>query len=164
MVNTDAKTAFDEKRAKDAATPPWDAFARPHKPLCEYTTDELQQETMNLARVYLMRRGYGIEVTTWQAPGSERTYLVSRDECGVLVLVRVYGRMMAGKQMGAGPYVPEVKPSPERSSLDCDLRLWLRKHEVCEHGVRADVIAIDLIDQRLARLRHLVDACRPSED
>lgn len=145
VKNSDTR-GFDEARAKDAGTPPWDVFGRPDKPVAEYTAEEAQAEAVNLARVYLARRRFEVGPELWSAPMSGRGYLVATDEHGCAVIVRVRGRVRA-----------EGGPGPERSALRHDLLLWLMENDV-EGAARADVVAVDIHGQRLARLRHLVGA------
>lgn len=99
---------FDEARAKDAGTPPWDVFGRPDKPVAEYTAEESQAEAVNLARVYLARRRFEVGPELWPAPMSGRSYLVATDERGCAVVVRVRGRVRAG----AGALGPQARPAP----------------------------------------------------
>lgn len=154
-VQSRGQGTFDEVRAKDAGTPPWDVFGRPDKPVEEYTAGEAQAEAVNLARVYLARRGFEVGPELWPAPMSGRSYLTATDEHGCAVVVRVRGRVRA--EGGPGPEVPEAEPGPERSALRHDLLLWLMENDV-EGAARADVVAVDIHGQRLARLRHLVGA------
>lgn len=154
VKNSDTR-GFDEARAKDAGTPPWDVFGRPDKPVAEYSPEEAQAEAVNLARVYLARRGFEVAPGLWSAPMGGRGYLVATDEHGCAVVVRVRGRVRP--EGGPGPEVPEAEQGPERSALRHDLLLWLMENDV-EGAVRADVVAVDIAGQRLARLRHLVGA------
>ncbi|WP_251158023.1 YraN family protein [Caniella muris] len=144
----------DQGMAADTSVPPWDAYPRPQKSVREYTERELGAEGEHLAQVYLVRRGLEIRDLNWVCPGGEAD-IVAAEERGCVVLVEVKCRLAID--------APE-EPMPE---LAVDRRKRARYRRIAlyylsEHpevdSVRFDVIAINIVQERMARLRHLVGA------
>ena len=141
-------------KAQDATVPPWDAFSRPQKPVADYTTQEVGQEGEHLAQVYLMRRGYDICETNWRIKSGE-VDIIATEDGQEAVLVEVKTRLALGEK---DPVMPEL-------AVDADKRARYHKLAAAYLGqhpefssVRFDVIAIIIIQERMARLRHLVGA------
>lgn len=140
--------------AQDATVPPWDTFPRPQKPVAQYSAQEVGQEGEHLAQVYLMRRGYDICETNWRIKSGE-VDIVATEGGQEAVLVEVKTRLALGKK---DPVMPELAVDADKRARYHKLALaYLGQHPEFS-SVRFDVIAIVIIQERMARLRHLVGA------
>lgn len=151
----DALLEGDQKtKAQDASVPPWDTFPRPQKSVAQYTTQEVGQEGEHLAQVYLMRRGYDICETNWRIKSGEADIIATEDGQEA-VLVEVKTRLALGEK---DPVMPELAVDADKRARYHKLALaYLGQHPEFS-SVRFDVIAIVIIQERMARLRHLVGA------
>lgn len=151
----DALLEGDQKtKAQDATVPPWDTFPRPQKSVAQYTTQEVGQEGEHLAQVYLMRRGYDICETNWRIKSGE-VDIIATEDGQEAVLVEVKTRLALGEK---DPVMPELAVDADKRARYHKLALaYIGQHPEFS-SVRFDVIAIVIIQERMARLRHLVGA------
>lgn len=118
------------------------------------TTQEVGQEGEHLAQVYLMRRGYDICETNWRIKSGEADIIATEDGQEA-VLVEVKTRLALGEK---DPVMPELAVDADKRARYHKLALaYLGQHPEFS-SVRFDVIAIVIIQERMARLRHLVGA------
>lgn len=149
LLEGDQKT-----KAQDATVPPWDTFPRPQKSVAQYTTQEVGQVGEHLAQVYLMRRGYDICETNWRIKSGE-VDIIATEDGQEAVLVEVKTRLALGEK---DPVMPELAVDADKRARYHKLALaYLGQHPEFS-SVRFDVIAIVIIQERMARLRHLVGA------
>ena len=129
--------------------------------LSEYTKRELGAEGERIAASYLEKRGYEILDMNWECPLGEVDIVARKpgDEPdsteGGVVLVEVKTRI----DFGADPQVmPELAVDNEkRRKYKVLALLYLATHLDLDY-VRFDVIALNIIAERTARVRHLVSA------
>ena len=130
------------------------------KPVGDMTEREVAAEGRCLAQGYLDRRGYAVLDTGWDGGDGDHVDIVAEDE-GTAVLVEVEPSLVLGGDAGA---MPELRIDEKRQrSLRRRGLLWLAAHPERD-AVRFDVIAISIVGERCARLRHLVGAWSWSED
>lgn len=131
------------------------------KPLAEYSSREIGMEGERLAASYLVNRGFGILDRNWRtkvgeadivalAPSDDDAY--ARDS---VVLVEVKTRLALGDARGQ---MPELAVDRRKRLRYRRMALmYLALHPECD-SIRFDVIALNIIGERTARLRHLVSA------
>lgn len=127
-----------------------DEEGREPTPVADMTPEEVEAEGLKLARLYLARRGY--EVAD-EKNGCDDLPIVADDD-GETVLVGV----RTSRDLGGGDAIPALAVDGARQS---ELRrlalLHLAAHPMLDR-IRVDVIAISIVGERCARLRHLVGA------
>ena len=127
-----------------------DEEEREPTPVADMTPEEVEAEGLKLARLYLARRGY--EVAD-EENGCDDLPIVADDD-GETVLVGV----RTSRDLGGGDAIPALAVDGARQS---ELRrlalLHLAAHPMLDR-IRVDVIAISIVGERCARLRHLVGA------
>lgn len=127
---------------------------RPDKPIAEYTPREIGCEGERLAAAYLRRRNYRVICRNWRSDVGE-VDVVCEDGSGEVVLVEVKTRLDLG---AAGDVMPELAVDRRKQRRYRKLALcYLLTHPEVE-VVRFDVIAISIVGERCARLRHLIGA------
>lgn len=133
------------------------------KPLESYTSREIGMEGEHLATSYLKKRGYEIIERNWRTHGGEVDIVAQitsklegdPDPVGTTVLVEVKSRLVRGKD---ATLMPELSVDRRKQMRYRKMALlYLALHPDC-HSVRFDVIAINLVGSRTARLRHLLGA------
>lgn len=147
-------TIVDHERAADASVAPWDAYPRPNKPIRDYTSKELGAEGEHLAQVYLVRRGLEIRDINWTCPAGEAD-IIAQDEPGSVVLVEVKCRMAINAPEEP---MPELAVNDEKKARYRKIALFYLAEHAEVNSARFDVIAINIVQERMARLRHLVGA------
>ncbi len=101
-----------------------------------------------------MRRGYDICETNWRIKSGEADIIATEDGQEA-VLVEVKTRLALGEK---DPVMPELAVDADKRARYHKLALaYLGQHPEFS-SVRFDVIAIVIIQERMARLRHLVGA------
>ncbi len=127
-----------------------DEEEREPTPVADMTPEEVEAEGLKLARLYLARRGY--EVADGEN-GCDGLPIVADDD-GETVLVGV----RTSRDLGGGDAIPTLAvDGARRSELRRVALLHLAAHPMLDR-VRVDVIAISIVGERCARLRHLVGA------
>ena len=122
-----------------------DEEGREPTPVADMTSEEVEAEGLKLARLYLVRRGY--EVADEGLP-------IVADNDGETVLADV----RTSRDLGGGDAVPALAvDGARRSELRRLALLHLAAHPTLDR-VRVDVIAISIVGERCARLRHLIGA------
>jgi putative endonuclease len=121
--------------------------------IADLNAHELGLEGERIAASYLERRRYEIIETNWKARCGE-VDIVARDGEEV-VLVEVKTRVCMG---GDAPEIPELAVDERKQRKYRSLALYYLAEHPEEDFVRFDVIAINIIGERLAKLRHLVGA------
>lgn len=128
--------------------------------LSTYDAEDVQREGERIARAYLLQRGYELIDTNWVSPmGTFAVAAKDSDEPdgtrGGVVLVEVDG----GIKFGADPSeLPDLEVGKARlRRLKSASLLYLAVHPELT-SVRADVIALNIIGDHEARVRHLVGA------
>jgi len=130
------------------------------KPVKDMTEQEVTAEGKHLVQSYLDRRGYVVLDTEWDSGDGDCVDIVAEDE-GTAVLVEVESNLALGDDAEA---MPELRINEERQKSLRHLGLrWLAAHPE-QDAVRFDVIAVNIVGERCARLRHLVGAWSWSED
>jgi putative endonuclease len=112
------------------------------------TPDEVREEGLRIARRYLDHRGY--DVADEEA---ERADVVAYEgDRAVLAAVRVSRDSDSGDAMPALDVDPEAIRAMRRACLE-----YAASHDDLD-AVRADVIAIVIVGEGKAKLRHLIGA------
>lgn len=136
-------------------TPDW-----PVKPLDEYTTKELGTQGERIAASYLAEHGYRILDMNWRCNAGEVDIVATMDEPEEelrrsVVLVEVKTRLALGDE---ADYVPELAVDPQKKNRYRMLGLlYLVQHNEID-SVRVDVVAVNIVGERNAKLRHLLGA------
>ena len=136
-------------------TPDW-----PVKPLDEYTTKELGTQGERIATSYLAEHGYRILDMNWRCNAGEVDIVATMDEPEEelrrsVVLVEVKTRLALGDE---ADYMPELAVDPQKKSRYRMLGLlYLVQHNEID-SVRVDVVAVNIVGERNAKLRHLLGA------
>ena len=117
------------------------------------TAAEVAMEGRRLATSYLERRGYAVLERDWRCAAGEVDAVADDEGAPVLVLVRTARRLGEGSDS-----MPELAiDKAEQARCRRLALLWLAVHPEAE-GVRVDVIALNIVGERCARLRHLIGA------
>ena len=129
-------------------------FARPDKPIEEFTAKELGTEGERMAASYLERHGYEVRFLNWVTPFGE-TDIVARDPSGNVVLVEVKTRLALGED---ATLMPELAVDPKKRNRYRAMALYYCAINSGLDSVRFDVIAINVIGDHNAKLRHIKGA------
>ena len=140
----------DERDTNDEAD---DEKDKGRKPLSEYSSKEIGDEGESLAASYLERRGYVLVDRNWSSSAGEVDIIAEDDDETVLLEVKT--RLALGEDADTMPELA-VDAKKQRRSRRLAL-LYLADHPHVS-SVRFDVIAINLVAERTARLRHLIGA------
>jgi putative endonuclease len=125
------------------------------KPVLEMTKKELGEEGEKLAAVYFRTRHYELIDKNWRCKFGE-VDLVCRDpQSGETVLVEVKTRL----GLGSDPYIiPELSVTEKKQQKYRKLGLYYMACHPETLNVRFDVVAITIVSQETAKLRHLLGA------
>jgi putative endonuclease len=123
------------------------------KPVAEMTAAEVAMEGCKLATSYLEKRGYSILEREWRCQAGEVDAVAEDEGTPVLVLVKTARKL--GEDSEAMPELAIDKAKQARCRKLA--LLWLAGHPEAE-SVRVDVIALNIVGERCARLRHLIGA------
>ena len=136
-------------RAGDASS----AVGEERKPVSELNAYELGREGERIAQSYLDRRGLEVVSTNWRTPYGEADIVCrSGDE---VVLVEVKTRLCLGESR---ENMPELSVDGQKQVRYRRMALFYMAEHPEVSSVRFDVIAINIVGERLAKLRHLVGA------
>ena len=129
-----------------------DEAGREPAPVADMTPEEVEAEGLKLARLYLARRGY--EVADEEFGCADGNLPIVADDDGETVLVGV----RTSRDLEGEDTIPALAVDGARQS---ELRrvalLHLAAHPTLDR-IRVDVIAISIVGERCARLRHLIGA------
>lgn len=125
----------------------------PDKPLSEYTSHEIGQEGEHLAASYLEKRGYEVLERNWRCSSGE-VDIIAR-EGDTVVLVEVKTRLTLGE---SSDVMPELAVDRRKQRRYRKLALLYLACHPDVTSVRFDVIALNIVGERCARLRHLIGA------
>lgn len=123
------------------------------KPLCDYTSKEIGDEGESLAASYLERRGYVLIDRNWRSDAGEIDIIAEDDDETVLLEVKT--RLALGDE---ADNMPELAVDSKKQRRYRRLALLYLADHPHVSSVRFDVIAINLVAERTARLRHLIGA------
>jgi len=123
------------------------------KTVAGMTAAEVAMEGRKLATSYLERRGYAVLERSWRCAVGEVDVVAEDEGTPVLVLVRTARRLGEDSDL-----MPELVIDKDKQARCRKLALlWLARHPEAE-SVRVDVIALNIVGERCARLRHLIGA------
>lgn len=126
----------------------------------ECSDKDIQREGERIVASYLERRGYELIDTDWECPfGHAIVASKEGDEQdstgGGIAIVEVDTRL----RFGADEYsMPDLDVDEDRTRRLKSMALWCLATMSELPSVRADVVAIDIIADHTARVRHLVSA------
>jgi|LAHS01.1.fsa_nt_gb putative endonuclease len=123
------------------------------KPLSEYSSKEIGDEGESLAASYLERRGYVLVDRNWSSSAGEVDIIAEDDDETVLLEVKT--RLALGEDADT---MPELAVDAKKQRRYRRLALLYLADHPHVSSVRFDVIAINLVAERTARLRHLIGA------
>jgi len=123
------------------------------KPLAESGNKELGRAGEDLAAQYLACKGYEILERNWRCAFGEAD-IIAEDANGI-VLVEVKTRVSSTVW---GEHVPELAVDARKRNRYQKLALMYLSMQTRVDAVRFDVVAINIFDDKTARLRHLVGA------
>lgn len=146
----------DPDKLLDSGVAPWDVFVRPDKPLEEYNAKEIGTEGERLAQVFLARSGFAILDVNWRCRYGEADIVaLDPNHSDTAVLVEVKTALDLGRR---DIVMPELHVS--RAKQERYRRIGLQY--LIDHPdlttARFDVVAVTILEDRLAKLRHLVGA------
>ena len=139
-------------KSNETQQQPTETEAEP-KPVVEMTDAEVAMEGRRLAASYLEKRGYAILERNWRCQAGEVDCVAEDEGTPVLVLVKTARRL--GEDSEAMPELA-IDKAKQRRCRKLAL-LYLACHPEAE-SVRVDVIALNIVGERCARLRHLIGA------
>ena len=129
---------------------------RSHKPVMEMSAREVGDEY--IACCYLQNHGYRIVSRNWMCKMGEADIVATQaDEDGndVCVLVEVKTRLALGKEDDG---MPELAVNGEKQKRYRGIAETFLSVSTQFHQVRFDVIAIKIVAEHSAKLRHLIGA------
>ena len=126
--------------------------------LSEYTPEDVMAEGWRIAASYLEGRGYELVDVRWECPAGAAIVARKDDDspdgtCGGVVVVEVDPRLSFGSDS-----MPELNVDENRRRRLKTLALLYLAENLDLPCVRADVIALDIVAERTAKVRHLVNA------
>lgn len=129
-------------------------YEEPMKPLSEFTAREVGMEGECLAARHLHRHDFEILEQNWRTKCGE-VDIIARDPSGEIVLVEVKTRLILGGDRHA---MPELAVDAKKQMTYRRLALlYLMCHPEVD-SLRFDVMAVNIVGEHTARLRHLVGA------
>ena len=128
------------------------------KPLEEYSPREIGREGERLAAEYLTRRGMEVIERNWRCAMGEADLICLEDD--MVVLVEVKTRLRLGE---GGDEVPELAVDHEKRNRYRRIALFYLAMHPNIFSVRFDVIALNIVAEHAAHLRHLVGAYEVEE-
>ncbi|MBQ9059353.1 MAG: YraN family protein [Atopobiaceae bacterium] len=124
------------------------------KPADQLKPHELGEEGERMAAVYLAKRGYEIIDQNWRCDFGEADIIAKDGD--VYVLVEVKTRLALGNSVDI---LPELSVTQSKINTYHRLGLMYIAYHLAVETIRFDVIAINVISDECAKLRHLVGAC-----
>lgn len=130
------------------------------KPLDEYTTKELGRVGERIAANYLATHGYRILDMNWRCKAGEADIVATTDDPDEgsrrsVVLVEVKTRLALGDEADC---MPEIAVDYKKRSKYRLLGLLYLVDHTDVDSVRFDVVAVNVVSDGRARLRHLICA------
>jgi putative endonuclease len=127
-------------------------YKAPDKPIGQWTSREVGREGETIAALYLRRRGYEVIARNWRCIKGEADIVAIDGDTHVLVEVKTR------VQVGEEDFIPElaVDGAKQRRYRDIGLMYMVENPDV--RSVRFDVIAVSIVGEQCARLRHLMAA------
>lgn len=129
------------------------SMAASDKPIEQYTPREIGCEGERLAASYLVKRGYEVIERNWRCSAGEVDIIAKDDDATVLVEVKT--RLALGE---SGDTMPELAVDRQKQRRYRKLALLYLACHPDVNSVRFDVIALNIVGERCARLRHLIGA------
>lgn len=153
MLETDERERTGEGEATERAR---DEGARGERPVSELTPRELGMRGEDIAAAYLERHGWAVLERNWRCSFGEADIVAREDGRGSdVVLLEVKTRLALGEPADVMPELSVDRAKRERYRM---LALcYVVAHPEVE-TVRFDVIAINVVREGSARLRHLSGA------
>ena len=114
---------------------------------------EFNKRVQDAAEMFLKRRGYEILEANWECPDGEGKFDIIADDEDSVVFVQVKGR--AGRVEGVG----FDEATMERDDFERMAMSYLAENpEICDCAVRFDVVAITVVGEARAMIRHHINA------
>ena len=148
MIDREEQTTYGARRRGR----PKKVYKRPNKPLCEFTKDEVWHEGEHLAAEHLEKIGMEIIERNWRCAAGEADIVALDDS--VVVLVEVKSRRGSPEDN----VFPEVAVDEEKRRRYRKMAAYYITLHPDIHSVRFDVIAVNLISDRHAKLRRITNA------
>lgn len=125
------------------------------KPIEQYSPEEIGAEGERLAASYLERRQFEILERNWTCAAGEVDIVAKDIQDNTVVLVEVKTRLALGED---SRIMPELAVDEEKQNRYRKMALlYLATHMDC-YSIRFDVIALNIVGERMAKLRHLLGA------
>ena len=138
-----------------------DEDGRLNKPLEQYSTYEIEEEGLRLAESYLEKRKFEILEKDWMCGCGACDFVAKRKDEKQTVLVHVDTKLALDEE----EYImPELNIDGKKQKQFRALCLMYMAQNAKCHSVRYDVIALNIVGERMAKLRHLVSAYDIDED
>jgi putative endonuclease len=118
----------------------------------DMTAAEVEDEGQRLAGSYLERRGFTLTESDWKDSDGKRGIVAEGDDGTVIVFVHTKLDLSGDDTM------PELAVTSEMQKGFRTAALQWAASNPGSTGVRVDVIAISIVGERTARLRHLIGA------
>jgi putative endonuclease len=123
--------------------------------ILDMTGKQLGAEGERLARVYLRERGYSIVERNWRCGNGEADIVALDKRTGETVLIEVKTRVDLGAERSL---IPELSVTSKKQRIYRMLALAYLSMHANIHAIRFDVIAITIVREHHANLRHLRSA------
>jgi putative endonuclease len=123
--------------------------------ILDMTGKQLGAEGERLARVYLRERGYTIVERNWRCGKGEADIVALDKRTGETVLIEVKTRVDLGAERSL---IPELSVTSKKQRIYRMLALAYLSMHANIHAIRFDVIAITIVREHHANLRHLRSA------
>jgi putative endonuclease len=127
-------------------------YKAPDKPIDQWTSREVGREGETIAALYLSRRGYEVVARNWRCVKGEADIVAIDGDTHVLVEVKTR------VQVGEEDSIPELAVDGAKQRRYRDLGLVYLMDNPDVRSVRFDVIAVSIVGEKCARLRHLMAA------
>lgn len=125
---------------------------RPDKPLREYTKSDVWREGERLAGEMLESKGLELIERNWRCKAGEADIVAMED--GTVVLVEVKSRIGSPDD----EVYPELAVDEEKiGRYEIMLKYFMAQHPDV-HNARFDVVAVNLVSDSMAKVRHIVSA------
>ena len=123
------------------------------KPLSQWTSHDVGREGESLCVAYLENRGYEVLERNWRCASGEADVVALDGDA--LVLVEVKTRL---SRKDDDDTIPELAVDEHKQERYRGIALTYLAMNPTVHSIRFDVVAIKIVGERCARLRHLVGA------
>lgn len=141
------------RRPRAQVASAWDAL-QPGRSVRDLTSKELGRRGEAIAAIYLVNRGYEIVERNYSCPFGEADIIAKIDD--EYVLVEVKTRLsLGGRQWWS---LPELAVDEQKQARYRRIALCYSSERPNVERMRFDVVAINVVGEGSARLRHLVGA------